>query len=41
MDPARKRGRLALVAAPEAQEGVLGWHADARLHAGCFDGHGQ
>ena len=38
VDPARKRGRLALVAAPEAREGALRWHADARLHAGCFDG---
>lgn len=34
----RTRGRLALLAAPEAGEGTLRWHADARLHAGCFDG---
>jgi hypothetical protein len=38
VDPARKRGRLTLVAAPAAQEGALHWHADAQLHAGCFDG---
>jgi hypothetical protein len=38
VEPARKRGRLALVAASEAGEGTLRWHADARLHAGCFDG---
>ena len=36
--PHRQRGRLALLAAPEAGEGTLRWHADARLHAGCFDG---
>ncbi|NML14157.1 pirin family protein [Azohydromonas caseinilytica] len=36
--PERKRGRLTLVAAPDAQEGALRWHADARLYAGCFDG---
>lgn len=36
--PHRMRGRLALVAAPEAGEGTLRWHADARLYAGRFEG---
>ena len=33
-----KRGRLALVAAPEAAEFTVKIHADARLYAGLFDG---
>jgi quercetin 2,3-dioxygenase len=35
---ADKRGRLALVASPDGQEGSVHIHADARLHAGLFDG---
>jgi redox-sensitive bicupin YhaK (pirin superfamily) len=35
---AAKRGRLALVAAPDGAEGSVTIHADARLHAGLFDG---
>ncbi len=40
-DPAAKRGRLALVAAPPEQAAAAGavtLHADARLYAGLFDG---
>lgn len=40
-DAAAKRGRLALVAAPEGEAGAVGAvtiHADARLYAGLFDG---
>jgi hypothetical protein len=33
-----KRGRLALVASPDGSEGSVSIHADARLHAGLFDG---
>ncbi len=35
---ADKRGRLRLVASPDAAEGSVTIHADARLHAGLFDG---
>jgi len=34
---ADKQGRLCLVAAPEAERGVVRIHADARLYAGLFD----
>jgi len=37
-DSAAKRGRLALVASPDGQDGSVTVHADARLHAGLFDG---
>ncbi|MBL8332854.1 MAG: pirin family protein [Rubrivivax sp.] len=37
-DAAAKRGRLALVASPDGAQGSLTIHADARLHAGLFDG---
>ena len=35
---ADKRGRLRLVAAPDGQGGAVTLHADARIHAGLFDG---
>jgi len=35
---ADKRGRLALVGAPDGAEGAVTLHADARLYAGLFDG---
>ena len=35
---ADKRGQLRLVAAPEGQDGSVTLHADARIHAGLFDG---
>ena len=35
---AEKRGRLRLVASPDAAEGSVRIHQDARLHAGLFDG---
>lgn len=35
---ADKRGRLRLVAAPDARDGAVTLHADARVHAGLFDG---
>jgi quercetin 2,3-dioxygenase len=35
---AEKRGRLRLVASPDAQEGSVLIHADARVYAGLFDG---
>lgn len=35
---ADKRGRLQLVASPDAAEGSVRIHADARLYAGLFDG---
>jgi quercetin 2,3-dioxygenase len=38
---ADKRGRLRLVAAPDGAEGAVTIHADARLHAGLFDGDEQ
>lgn len=40
-DPAARRGRLALLAAPPVQAaatGALTLHADARMYAGAFDG---
>jgi redox-sensitive bicupin YhaK (pirin superfamily) len=33
-----KRGRLRLVASPEAEDGAVKIHQDARLYAGLFDG---
>ncbi|MBP6894724.1 MAG: pirin family protein [Gammaproteobacteria bacterium] len=38
VDVADKRGKLALVAAPEGEAGAVSMHADARLYAGLFDG---
>jgi redox-sensitive bicupin YhaK (pirin superfamily) len=35
---AEKRGRLRLVAAPDGADGSVTIHADARVHAGLFDG---
>jgi len=35
---ADKRGRLRLVASPDGRDGAVTLHADARLHAGLFDG---
>jgi quercetin 2,3-dioxygenase len=37
-DAAAKRGRLALVASPDGDEGSVTLHADARIRAGLFDG---
>ncbi len=37
-DAAAKRGRLALLAAPDGAEGAVTLNADARLRAGLFDG---
>jgi quercetin 2,3-dioxygenase len=37
-DAAEKRGRLRLVASPDAREGSLAIHADASVYAGLFDG---
>jgi redox-sensitive bicupin YhaK (pirin superfamily) len=37
-DAASKRGRLRLVASPDGHEGSVTIHADARIHAGLFDG---
>ena len=37
-DSGSKRGRLVLVAAPDGAFGAVTIHADARLHAGLFDG---
>ena len=36
-----KRGRLCLVASPDGGQGSVTLHADARLHAGLFDGAEQ
>jgi quercetin 2,3-dioxygenase len=36
--PEHKRGKLALVVSPDAAEGSVTAHADARLYAGLFDG---
>ncbi len=36
--PAEKRGRLRLVASPDARDGSVRIHADAALYAGLFDG---
>lgn len=35
---AEKRGKLKLVASPDAQEGSVKIHADARMYVGLFDG---
>jgi len=40
-DAQSKRGRLALVAAPDGAQGSVRLHADARLFAGLFDGEEQ
>lgn len=40
-DAASKRGRLALVAAPGGEGGSVTLNADARIHAGLFDGAEQ
>jgi redox-sensitive bicupin YhaK (pirin superfamily) len=40
-DEAAKRGRLCLVASPDGAQGSVTVHADARLHAGLFDGAEQ
>jgi redox-sensitive bicupin YhaK (pirin superfamily) len=40
-DTGSRRGRLALIASPDASEGSVTLHQDARLHAGLFDGHEQ
>jgi redox-sensitive bicupin YhaK (pirin superfamily) len=37
-EPADKRGRLRLVAAPDGAEGSVTIHQDARVYAGLFDG---
>jgi redox-sensitive bicupin YhaK (pirin superfamily) len=37
-DAASKRGRLVLVASPDGADGSVTIHADARIHAGLFDG---
>jgi quercetin 2,3-dioxygenase len=37
-DAAAKRGRLVLVASPDGAQGSVVVHADARIHAGLFDG---
>jgi quercetin 2,3-dioxygenase len=37
-DDAEKRGRLRLVASPDARDGSLAIHADASVYAGLFDG---
>jgi len=38
-DPAAKRGRLTLIASPDGANGSVKLHADARIHAGLFDGN--
>jgi redox-sensitive bicupin YhaK (pirin superfamily) len=38
VEPGRKRGRLALVGAPERVPGAVQLNADARIFAGLFDG---
>jgi redox-sensitive bicupin YhaK (pirin superfamily) len=38
---AEKRGRLRLVASPDGGDGSVTIHADARVHAGLFDGSEQ
>ena len=35
----QKRGQLRLIVSPDAAEGSLFMHQDARLYAGCFDGN--
>jgi redox-sensitive bicupin YhaK (pirin superfamily) len=37
-EPADKRGRLRLIASPDAADGSVTIHQDARLYAGLFDG---
>ena len=37
-DAAARRGRLALLASPDGAEGSVTLYADARIHAGLFDG---
>jgi hypothetical protein len=41
IDPAAKRGQLALVAAPQGGPQTVKIHADASLYAGLFDGAEQ
>jgi redox-sensitive bicupin YhaK (pirin superfamily) len=38
IEPAQKRGRLALIAAPAGEGGAVALHQDARVYAGTFDG---
>ena len=38
VEPAAKRGKLALLAAPAGEGGAVAIHQDARLYAGMFDG---
>ncbi|MDN3577398.1 pirin family protein [Chitinimonas viridis] len=40
-DAAQKRGRLCLIASPDAAEGSVSVHQDARLYAGLFDAEEQ
>jgi hypothetical protein len=40
-DAAEKRGRLRLIISPDAAEGSLSVHQDARVYAGLFDGAEQ
>lgn len=37
-DPAEKRGKLRLIAAPDGAQGAVTIHTDTRLYAGLFDG---
>ncbi len=37
-DPAEKRGKLRLIAAPDGAEGAVTIHSNTRLYAGLFDG---
>lgn len=37
-DPAEKRGKLRLVAAPDGAQGAVTIHTDTRIYAGLFDG---
>jgi quercetin 2,3-dioxygenase len=37
-EPAEKRGRLRLIASPDATDGSVRIHQDARVYAGLFDG---
>jgi redox-sensitive bicupin YhaK (pirin superfamily) len=38
VEPAAKRGKLALLAAPSGESGAVTIHQDARVYAGLFDG---
>jgi len=38
IEPADKRGRLALIAAPDGEGGAVALHQDARVYAGAFEG---